>query len=296
MKIVDPSIELVVCGSSHYYMPTFGEWERTVLRESYEYVDYLSLHQYYGNAENDTALFLSRSVDMDAFIKAVISICDSVKAERHSNKTINLSFDEWNIWFHSSDRVIEPWQVAPPLLEDIYNFEDALLFGCLLMTLLRNSHRVKIACLAQLVNVIAPIMTQTGGPAWAQTIFYPFMHMSAWGRGLALATVCGCDSYKRNDQTDIPFIETAAAYNEETAELTVFAVNRSQTDGYELSLDMAGFEGFSCVEHIAMEHSDLKAVNTAENPDNVVPKSKSVPADGKTFSLSPLSWNVLRFK
>ena len=146
-------------------MPTFGEWKRTVLRECYEHVDYISLHNYYGNPDNDTASYLASAVDMDSFIKQVAAICDEVKREKKLDKTVNLSFDEWNIWFHSSeqDKKVDKWQVAPPLLEDIYNLEDAVVLGDLLITLLNNSDRVKIACLAQLVNVIAPIMTETGG-------------------------------------------------------------------------------------------------------------------------------------
>lgn len=165
MKWTDPSIELVACGSSNINMPTFGEWKRTVLRECYEHVDYISLHNYYGNPDNDTASYLASAVDMDSFIKQAAAICDEVKREKKSDKTVNLSFDEWNIRFHSSeqDKKVDKWQVAPPLLDDIYNLEDAVVLGDLLITLLNNSDRVKIACLVQLVNVIAPIMTATGG-------------------------------------------------------------------------------------------------------------------------------------
>ncbi len=223
MKWTDPSIELVACGSAHINMPTFGEWERTVLRECYEHVDYISLHNYYGNPNNDTAAYLASAVDMDSFIKQVAAICDEVKAEKNSDKTVNLSFDEWNIWFHSNeqDKQIEKWQVAPPLLEDIYNLEDAVVLGDLLITLINNSDRVKIACLAQLVNVIAPIMTETGGRIWAQTIFYPFMHTSQRGRGTAFEVSCGCGTYSAGGKKDIPFINTAAVISEDGGELTV---------------------------------------------------------------------------
>ena len=165
MKMVDPSIELVACGSSHSGMPTFGEWEAEVLKECWEQVDYLSLHSYYGNRDGDTASFLGCSLDMDRFIKSVAAICDYVKAIKRSNKTVYLAFDEWNVWFHSNenDKKVEKWQVAPPLLEDVYTFEDALVIGCLLITLMKNADRVKLACLAQLVNVIAPIMTKNSG-------------------------------------------------------------------------------------------------------------------------------------
>src|SRR5690606_12174718 len=127
-----------------------------------------------------------RSSDlMDQYIRTVIATCDYIKAKKRSKKILYLSFDEWNVWYHSNeaDTNIEPWLVAPPLLEDVYNFEDALLVGCMLITLLKHADRVKIACLAQLVNVIAPIMTENGGKAWKQSIYYPFLHASTYGIG-----------------------------------------------------------------------------------------------------------------
>lgn len=166
MKWTDPAIELVACGSSFLGMPTFADWEAIVLDHTYEHVDYLSLHQYYGNHENDTPTFLARSLQMDEFIHSVTAICDYVKAKKRSKKRMYLSFDEWNVWFHSNaaDKKIEPWQIAPPQLEDIYTMEDALVVGCLLISLLKHADRVKMACLAQLVNVIAPIMTENAEP------------------------------------------------------------------------------------------------------------------------------------
>ncbi|NMB44677.1 MAG: alpha-N-arabinofuranosidase, partial [Clostridiales bacterium] len=161
MKLMDPSIELVACGSSNREMPTFPEWEAVTLDHTYDYVDYISLHQYYGNEANDTADFLAKSDDMDDFIKTVISTCDYIKAKKRSKKKIHLSFDEWNVWFHSKAEEYDiiqnkPWMVAPPLLEDIYTFEDALLVGLMLITFMKHADRVKIACMAQLINVIAP--------------------------------------------------------------------------------------------------------------------------------------------
>lgn len=153
---------------------TFGEWELTVLEHTYEQVDYISMHQYYGNENGTTEDYLGKAVHMDQFIKSVVALCDAVKAKKHSDKTIYLSFDEWNVWFHSNQDKIDKWQIAPSQLEDVYDFRDALLVGTMLMALQNNCDRVKIACLAQLVNVIAPIMTKTGGGTWVQTIFYPF--------------------------------------------------------------------------------------------------------------------------
>ena len=208
MKWIDPSIELVACGSSNMGMPTFGKWEATVLEESYDTIDYLSLHTYYGNHENNTPDFLASSVDMDKFISAVVSVCDYVKAVKKSNKKINLSFDEWNVWYHSNeqDKKLEKWIEHPHQLEDIYNFEDALLVGSMLITLLRHADRVKIACLAQLVNVIAPIMTSDTG-AWKQTIFYPYMHASQFGRGTVLTSVVKTPTYE-SKHGDAPYIDS----------------------------------------------------------------------------------------
>ena len=291
MKWVDDSIELVACGSSSGNSPTFGVWEETVLKECYEYIDYLSLHSYCGNYNNDSAAFLGSSLDMDSFIKKVTAICDKVKAEKNTDKQINLSFDEWNVWFHSNeqDKQIPKWTVAPPQLEDIYTLEDALVVGTMLITLMKNCGRVKIACLAQLVNVIAPIMTETGGRVWKQTIFYPYLHALKYGKGTVLDIKTDCGSYSAGGK-DIPYIEATAVYNEEKNEVTVFAVNRSQEDfcGLNISseLDLVLFE------QITVTGDDLKAVNSADE-EKIFEKSVS-------FDSSPVlpkqSWNVLRYR
>lgn len=295
MKWTDPSIELVACGSANINMPTFGEWERTVLRECYDHVDYISLHNYYGNPNNDTAAYFASAVDMDSFIKQVAAICDEIKAEKNSDKTVNLSFDEWNIWFHSSeqDKQIPKWQVAPPLLEDIYNLEDAVVLGNLLITLINNSDRVKIACLAQLVNVIAPIMTETGGRIWAQTIFYPFMYTSRHGRGTALDASCECGSYSAGGKENIPYIDSAAVISEDGKELAVFAVNRSLNENCTVDFSLSGYENYRPSMHIALEGDDLKAVNTADEPNNVTPAEKEI---AECITLSPHSWNMIVFQ
>lgn len=299
MKWVDPDIELVACGSSNRSMPTFADWEATVLEETYEHVDYISLHTYYGNRDGDTANFLASSMDMDAFIKSVVSICDYVKAKKRSKKTINLSFDEWNVWFHSDekDKKLEPWLIAPPQLEDVYTHEDAVLVGSMLITLLNNSDRVKIACLAQLVNVIAPIMTENGGKAWCQTIYYPYMHASVYGRGTVLKPVIQSPKYDCKDYCDVPYLDAAVVENSEKEELTVFAVNRSLEEGMLLECDIRSFEGFKIKEHIVLENENLKASNTKENPLNVVPHNNGNAKlqEGKVTALLPrASWNVIR--
>ena len=294
MKWTDPSIELVACGSSSPTMSTFGEWERIVLEHTYDHVDYLSLHSYYGNHENNTADYLAKSQDMDAFIKGAAAICDAVKAQKHSKKTMMLSFDEWNVWFHSNGAPFERWSEAPHQLEDVYTYEDALLVGCLLSTLQNNCDRVKMACLAQLVNVIAPIMTENGGKAWAQTIFYPFMYASAYGNGTTMQSIVHCDSYSTKAHTDIPYLETSVIHNEETKEVVIFAVNRSLEEDMELDLNIQDFPACHLFEHVRLYCDDLKAVNT-KDAQMVYPEEVPV-TDSNTVKLKKHSWNMFRLK
>ncbi|MCC3355910.1 alpha-N-arabinofuranosidase [Bacillus sp. REN16] len=300
MKWVDPSIELVACGSSNRKMPTFPQWEAMVLDHTYDHVDYISLHTYYANRENDLSNYLAKSLDMDDFIKTVIATGDYVKAKKRSKKTMYLSFDEWNVWYHShdADKKVTPWTEAPPLLEDVYNFEDALLVGCMLITLLKHADRVKIACLAQLVNVIAPIMTEKGGEAWKQTIFYPYMHASVYGRGIALNPIIHSPKYDSKEFTDVPFLESTAVYDEENEYLTIFAVNRHETKSLLLECNIKSFEGYEVVEHIILENDDIKATNKV-NRYNVQPHTSGNAnvSDGVLIGELPeLSWNVIRLK
>ena len=304
LRQIDPTVELVACGSSNTGMPSYPQWEATVLEEAYNSVDYISLHTYYGNRLNDTANFLAYSDDMERFIKTVVSTCDFVKAKKRAKKEIMLSFDEWNVWFHSdaadSDTMgNRPWSVAPHLLEDKYNFEDALLVGLMLITLLKHSDRVRMACLAQLVNVIAPIMTEENGPAWKQTIYYPYLHASQYGRGIALNTAQRASRHDTKEFTDVSDVETVAVWNDEKEELTVFAVNRDLEDSITLETDLRGFAGYTLTEHIVLEHENFKAVNSATHED-VAPKNvpeRDELAGGLLKSrLSPASWNVIRLK
>jgi len=302
MKLIDPTIELVSCGSSSLTMPTFPQWESTTLEHTYDFVDYVSLHQYYGNRDNDSNDFLAQSDEMDEFIRTVIATCDYVKAKKRGKKDINLSFDEWNVWYHSNaadNEIMErkPWQIAPPMLEDIYTFEDALLVGLMLITLLKHADRVKMACMAQLVNVIAPIVTDVkGGVGWKQTIFYPFMHASTFGRGEVLQPIINSTKHVTAKHDEVTDIESVSVWNEEKEELTIFAVNRNLEDDVMLTSDVRGLDGYKILEHIVLEHDDLKATNSA-GAQRVQPKkvSQSSLESGEMKSLlHKASWNVIR--
>ncbi len=302
MKLIDPGIELVSCGSSNVDMPTFPEWEATTLEHTYDYVDYVSMHNYYGNRDNDTVDYLAGSDDMDRFIRTVIATCDYVKAKKRGKKDINLSFDEWNVWFHSNeedDDIMQnhPWQHHPSLLEDQYNFEDALMVGLLLITLMKHADRVKMACLAQLVNVIAPIMTEAGGgKSYRQTIFYPFMHASTYGRGIVLVPSIHQTRHATKNHDEVTDCESVVVYNPEKEEISIFAVNRTLDKDVELEADIRSFGDYKVREHIVLEHDDLKAVNTALG-EQVAPKivQQSKVEDGVlTGLLHRASWNVIR--
>ncbi|MCM3626078.1 alpha-N-arabinofuranosidase [Paenibacillus glycanilyticus] len=300
MRWIDPSIELVACGSSSSGMSTFADWEATVLDLTYDQVDYLSLHTYYNNNNNDTANFLAKSLDMDQFIDSVAAICDYVKAKKRSKKKLMLSLDEWNVWNTiGTSRADERWQIAPPEFEDTYTHEDALAVGCFLITLLKHADRVKMACIAQLINVIAPIMTETNGAIWLQTTYYPFLHASNFGRGTVLQAVISSPKYDSKDFTDVPFLEAISVYDEEQGLVTVFAVNRHLEEQMELNLDLRSFGDVSVIEHIVLESEDLKATNTKSNPRNVVPHAGGrASADNGNVQaiLGKASWNVIRLQ
>ena len=298
MKGIDPSIELVVCGSSGSNMPTFGEWEATVLDHCYDSVDYVSMHTYYADRERDPETFLANNLDMDRFITDVANICDFVKARKHSNKTINISYDEWNVWYHSSeqDRKLERWTRAPHQLEDVYDFQDALLVGSMLITLLRHADRVKIACLAQLVNVIAPIMTSDSG-AWRQTIYYPYWLTGKYGQGIVLQTQVDSPTYQNQKYGTVPYVDCVVVYNDEAEELGIFAVNKNLNEDIPLEMDLRQFADYSVIGHVSMHDEDLYAVNTEADPCRIVPREcgDASVKDGRLEAvLRHKSWNMIR--
>ncbi|GHU64524.1 intracellular exo-alpha-(1-_5)-L-arabinofuranosidase 1 [Spirochaetia bacterium] len=305
MKWTDPSIELVACGSSNPFMPSFGNWEATVLDHTYEHIEYVSLHTYFGDINKDIPNLLAMSLGMDTYIKTVVNICDLVKAKKHSKKPVHLSFDEYNVHCFANDELDkkqEKWKEAPPILEDVYTMGEALAVGCMLITLLKNADRVKVACLSELVNVCAPILTDPKGAAWRQTIFYPFLHASKYGRGTVLRCPVHCAQYESKEYGGIPYLETVAIYNEEENALTIFAVNRNLTENIDLETTLYGFDKYRLIEHISMYNADIKAVNSAgkELVHPAIQNGTKLEASANTAHLSarlePASWNVIRME
>lgn len=301
MKWIDESIELIVGGSSSTSIPTYPEWDRVVLEHTYDHVDYISLHRYYENQGSEKD-FLSSFVDMNRFIKAVAATTEYVKALKRSKKTIYLSFDEWNVWYQKKMLLCD-WEVGPPILEDKYSLLDALVIGGLGITLLNNADRVKIACLAQLVNVIAPIFTQKGGPAIRQAIYWPFRDISLYGRGTVLNPVSFIPSQETR-YGDGPVIANAFVHNDEEGMLTFFAMNTDLKEEVTVNLDLRSFGATVMSKRIELSSPDpaapdLYAFNSFENPHAVTPRNKPV-SEGEsgrfTVVLAPVSWNVIRFK
>jgi alpha-L-arabinofuranosidase len=299
MKWVDPTIQLAACGSSHRAMPTFGSWEYEVLEQTFEEADFLSLHMYYQNPHNDVGEFLANIEIMDRFIKEAVSVADAVAAKRRSSKRIMLSFDEWNVWYKArtdADHSKPGWPVAPRLIEEIYDFQDGLMVGGALITLLNNSDRVKAACLAQLVNVIGAIFTEPGGPAWRQTIFHPFKLVTQHAHGKVLQAKVDSAKFETHTAGAIDRVIASAVHDAERNKVVFFILNRDVSDSVDLSIDLRAFPKLTACEAVEISGYDILAVNTAERPDAVQPSEHqefSIRADSLTAKLRPLSWNLL---
>ncbi|WP_137845499.1 alpha-N-arabinofuranosidase [Microbacterium sp. 2FI] len=308
MRQLDPSIELVVCGSSGRTMPTFGAWEREVLEHTLDDVDFISCHAYYQEHDGDAQEFLASGVDMAKFIEEVVATADHVAAARKSDKRIMISFDEWNVWYLSKWQEQaatygpDDWPIAPRQLEDQYNALDAVVFGDLLITLLQHSDRVRSASLAQLVNVIAPIMTEPGGSAWRQTTFYPFSLTSRLGHGRALRLPVEAGTFESDRFGAVARVNAVATVDADGA--SVFLVNRSTTDAASLHIDLAPLiaalgRDVSIVETHLLHDDDLYAANTLEEPERVGVRPFPHAVDESSvlsFTLPPVSWAALRLE
>lgn len=304
MKLVDPSIELVACGSSNSGMPTFGTWERIVLGHAYDVVDNISLHAYYEEADGDVASFLATALDMDHFIESVVATADATRAAGKHDKRINLSFDEWNVWYtrrpgeDMPDAITERggWHEHPRIIEDAYSVTDAVVVGTLLNSLLRHGDRVRIANLAQLVNVIAPIRSEESGPAWRQSIFWPLAQMANRARGQILRLATSGDRYPTEKFGDADLVDATATWDEETGRLALFLANRGLTEDAEVSVTLRGLDAARVARAEVLtvpDGTDRYAVNDEQHPGRVRPQTlNGVAVDGDTtrLTLPPLSW------
>jgi alpha-N-arabinofuranosidase len=300
LRSAEPGLELVACGSSSSSMPTFAAWEAEVLELTYDVVDYVSAHAYYEPIDGDMGSFLASAADMDHFVASVVATADSVGAKLKSKKKLNISFDEWNVWYLSRWEATQEteWRVAPRVIEDCYNVADAVVVGNLLISLLRHSDRVTAACQAQLVNVIAPIRSEAGGPAWRQTIFHPFALTSRLARGEVLRVEVRSPGYETARFGEVPVVDAVATHDPESGDVTVFVVNRHLTEQTDLAVSVAGFgREMRVAEAWTLADDDLYATNTEQEPDRVVPKTAEkveVAAGELRATLPPVSWSAIR--
>jgi len=304
MRYVDPSLKLVACGSSGPFMPTYLEWDREVLEQCYEYVDGLSLHRYFGNnAEHtggDSAKYLAMNLSMDKQIAETVAVCDMVRGRKRSPKKLWLSFDEWNVWYraNSGDAVNGHEQEAPHLLEEIYNLEDALLVGGLINTLLRNADRVKIACLAQLINVIAPIMTNATG-MFRQTIYYPYSWALQYAHGSVLNLLVESPTYDVPGMEQVPYLDVAGTMSANDGKTTLFILNRDLAKAHTVEINWEDRAPSRVLTSLILTGSDLKAANGFDAPERVVPQAFDKPsiAGGRTkFEVPARSYTVIQLQ
>jgi alpha-L-arabinofuranosidase len=297
MRWHDPSIDLVLCGSSNSNMPTYPEWDRVALEWCWDVVDYHSMHYYANNRDHDTASYLALSAEFESFVDTLTGVLRYVKAKKRSKHDVYLSWDEWNVWYKASGRAYDQgkWTEAPHLIEEVYNLEDALVVAQWMNVFLRKSDVLKIACLAQIVNVIAPILT-TRDSLLKQSTYYPFMLFSKLAAGAALDIAVKAPMYQTAKFGDMPLLDVSASYDEANNTSAIFIVNRSQTESVPVELNWQDRtpKGIKAVYQVA--GTDPKAANSYENPNQVVAVKIAVPAiSGQTTTLilPPLSFTAV---
>lgn len=298
MKMCDPTVELVVCGSCAPDLPTYLEWDRQVLAHAGNDVEYLSLHRYVGNAADDTSDFLAVTNSIDEQIEATYAVCQAVRHTKKQKRQVKLSFDEWNVWYRAraGADVDGNGKFAPHLLEEVYNVEDALVVAGFLNSFIRHADSVKIANLAQIVNVIAPILTR-GDDMVLQTIFYPIEMMSKRRTGTALRVSVAGPGYESKSYGAVKYVDASAILN--GSELSVFLVNRDLLADAEVEIRLgdANVEGLLNAELFA--GADPKSANTFDSKHAVVARSYtdvSLKEGVPTIKLPPLSVYAGTFK
>ena len=310
IRVVDPDVKLIACGSSNTILPTYLVWDREVLEECYDQVDGISLHNYYGNTKeltgNSTARYLAMNLDMERQIHQITDVCDYVQGIQRSPRRLWLSFDEWNVWYRARGGRFANGErkFAPHLLEEPYNLEDALLVGGFLNTLLRESNRVQIACLAQLVNVIAPLLTNDTS-VLRQSIYYPYAWALRYARGRVLDLQVESETYPikaeglRADfaiDAEVPYLDVVATFNPPDGLVCVLMLNRDLESERELILEWLDPTPARVLACETLTYPDLKAVNTFEQPNRVKPQPLAAPkpASRMTFKLPPRSYTAVQ--
>jgi alpha-N-arabinofuranosidase len=268
MKDVDPTLELVACGSCAPDLPTYMDWDRTVLEYIGSYADYVSLHRYVGNWSGDTADFLAVTNSIDQQIEEMDAVCRFVQARNRSKKRHYLCFDEWNIWYRArqAEHMNGRGTFAPHLIEEEYNLEDALVVAGFFNSFIRHADVLKIANIAQIVNVIAPMLTR-GDDLLLQTIYYPFVMYSQRRDGIALQPVVKGPGYESPSYGYVNEIDTSAILG--NGMLHVFLVNRNLKESALVEVQHPGGQLTGVASAEMITGSDSQARNTFEQPNQI---------------------------
>ncbi|NQW19188.1 MAG: alpha-N-arabinofuranosidase [Chloroflexi bacterium] len=274
MRGLDPSIELIAAGSSGRHMATYLEWDRTVLETCWDDIEFISAHRYSTNAASNTPEFLAEGVVIDSILNDYAGLTAYVKGVKKSSHNVYVSFDEWNVWYKERGGVTQDgqWETGPALIEEVYNLEDALVCAQYMNSFIRRADLVKVACLAQLVNVIAAVLTRPDGTL-KQSIYYPFALYSKNATGTSLTPVIDCPTYDAGERGEVNFIDASASFDEHTGDVSLFLVNRSVDQDVRVILDFSDRNVIGAGAVQVMTGEDPKLANTWEQPENVVPST-----------------------
>ena len=283
MKWSDPDIKLIASGSSNYGADWI-EWNRTVLTELRNHIDYISVHRYVGNPDSNHLRFMNASQFTENIIKITEGLIKEVKTRYRISRPIYIAFDEYNVWYRA---------FGSKQLEEHYNLQDALVVAEFLNSFVRNAHIVKMANMAQLVNVIAPMMI-TDGKLWTQTIYYPLQLFAKNCYGQSLDVLVDGDSYDLGDTKGIPYLDVSASYNQPTGELIVNVVNRSPDKTVETSIqNQYGNWGDKAQVSEVNSGSIYDENNAKDQKVKVVSKQVSVRGNELTYSFPAHSFTQI---
>ena len=301
-KAVDPNSKTIIAGSNSYYSPTFPEWDKTVLNIAYKYIDYLSIHIYFTYPDilnKNYTEFFGCYKDFEKYIQKSIEIINVINENKKEKKDVYLSLDEWNVWhaLPNEKQHGDGLTYGNHLLENHYDYADSLVFTALLLTILNNVNYIKIACLAQLVNVIAPILTEKNGSLVKQTIYYPF----------SLLANSIKDFYSLNVDGDIPTFMTKkygkaegliknVSFDEKTSSYVISLLNLTDE---EFNINFTFNQSLLLNKEVVLANHDFNDLNTFKHPNNVVPVTKIINksvGDSFNYSLPKYSFVVLYAK
>lgn len=308
MKLMDPTIQTILVGSSTPRLGTYPEWDFKALMEAYDNVDFIAMHDYVDRRQSerldqpdprepdDLPTYLARSREFDHQIEEIEAIADAVKALKRSDKTMNISFDEWNV-HRSSLKEPQPWTTHNPVDWCYFNLADTLLFGSMALAILRHGDRVKLSCQALLVNTIPLILTDEGGNAWANPTYYVLQsllqNLSDDSQVIASSIVDG-DVYSTQRYQDVPVIDQVVLKTKDA--YTVYAVNRG---GHAKTLTVQLPTAVQTGVHRVLT-GNLTDENTREHPETLVPQEVALSVEAgktsQTCTLPAYSWSVITYQ